>query len=176
MKDRDFSELHDSLVSWLQEHPGAVNVTCSQPEGTSAGAISSWEIKHGQLLPDDLRDFYQLNNGLQLRWDVVAHGREVMPLGCVAVNPLEQLIPVGAHALENERGELRPELPASAAGAKAFDLDAQCETGRVLLLLGLPLAAGGSRRAQVWFQDGSCALCERPLPKPPARSLPARRR
>ena len=100
-----------------------------------------------------------MTDGMHLKWDVVAHGREVMQLGCMAINSLRQLVPAGPEVLRNERDELRPELAhrAAATSVRAFHLDATCEMGRVLLLLGTE-GPNSWKRAQVWFQDGSCAL------------------
>lgn len=150
------AELVDTAHAWLREHPGAQSVQLAPAAGAAPSAIGAWEQRHGVLLPEDLRDFYLLNDGLQLKWNVVAHGREVVPLGCLAVNALERLTPAPERTLRNERDELRAELPGgTASSVRAFELDATCEAGRVLLLLGLDL---GTRRGQVWFQDGSCAL------------------
>ena len=153
---RAFGELSAAAQQWLEEHPGAVKVHLVPMAGAASLAIAEWEARHGAMLPDDLRDFYRTTDGMHLRWSVVGHGREVVPLGCLAVNCLERLVPVSERALRNERDELRPELPGHASSSvRAFELDSTCEAGRVLLLLGVDL---GVRRAQVWFQDGSCAL------------------
>lgn len=84
-----------------------------------------------------------------------------MPLGCVHVNSMQQLQPVGQSALRNERDELRPELAesyGSSASLRAFNLDSSCESGRVLLVLGSGSVSSSRRTSEVWFQDGSCAL------------------
>lgn len=157
-KGEAFLELRDSCASWLAEHPGAVQVHLAETTGCQSASISAWEEREGALLPDDLRDFYLQTDGMVLRWDVVAHGRQVMPLGCMAINSLHHLVPVSQSVLRNERDELRTELPSHAASWHAFNLDASCETGRVLLLLGSDAPSSARRHAQVWFQDGSCAL------------------
>ena len=153
-------EMYTATRSWLHQHPGAVKVHEDGPgsgrEGATHAALSAWESAHQQL-PDDVRAFYLMSDGLSICWDVVAHGREIVPLGSIAINSLLQLNPVEPGVLRDERGALRHELPAPAASASAvgaFDLDLTCETGRVLLVLGLE----GPRRAQVWFQDASCML------------------
>ena len=154
-----FAELRQGALEWLREHPGTVNTILEEKEGCEESDLQAWEAQHGQYLPEDLKEFYLLTDGLKLRWDVVAHGREVMPLGCIAINSLAQLRPAGAAVLRNERDELRPELTerAAAPGVRAFTLDNTCETGRVLLLLGTE-GPNAWKRAQIWFQDGSCAL------------------
>jgi len=143
----------------LQDLPGVVNVRFSDAGPSSPTDLGTWERRHGMLLPDDLREFYMVRNGMACRWDVIAHGREVVPLGCMAVNALDELVPVDSTALLDERDEMRPELPAAGQGGplRAFDLDSTCECGRVLLLLG---CAGAPRRAEVWFQDVSCGLTQ----------------
>ena len=157
-KTTAFSELTTATHEWLAEHPGATSVHLTPSKAALPSALSAWEQANAAALPDDLRDFYLLNDGLLMRWDVVAHGREVVPLGCLNVNSVQQLTPVPDRALRNERDELRHELPSSAAtsNVRAFELDNTCEAGRVLLLIGFEHGSRG--RAQVWFQDGSCAL------------------
>ena len=141
---------------WLLQHPGAQGVELKPSPAASSTQTAEWEVTHGVLMPDDLREFYALHDGLQLRWNVVAHGREVVPLGCIAINSLALLKPVPERSLHNERDELRPELTAGGGSTvRAFELDATCEAGRVLLVFGLDL---GGRKAQVWFQDGSSEL------------------
>ena len=154
-----FAELRRASLEWLREHPGTVQTILDERDSCTADEVREWEARHGQYLPDDVKEFYFLTNGLSIKWDVVAHGREVMPLGHVAINSLQQLLPTDHSVLRNERDELRPELQecAAASGLRAFTLDHTCETGRVLLLLGKE-GPNAFRRAQVWFQDGSCAL------------------
>ena len=103
-----FAELRQGALEWLREHPGTVNTILEEKEGCEESDLQAWEAQHGQYLPEDLKEFYLLTDGLKLRWDVVAHGREVMPLGCIAINSLAQLRPAGAAVLRNERDELRP--------------------------------------------------------------------
>ena len=157
MKDtQQLTEIRAGVLSCLDGLPGVVNVRSSNAGPSSPAAISAWERKHATLLPDDLKDFYLLWDGLALRWDVIAHRREIVPLGCMAINSLAQLEPVDAAVLLDEREESRPELPkAGPGGLRPFNLDATCECGRILLLLGCD---GMPRRAEVWFQDVSCGL------------------
>lgn len=139
----------------LEDHPSVLNVHLAERAGATRSALVGWEASHGPL-PDDLRSFFMLCDGMELKWDVLGHGRDVVPLGRLAVNSLAELLPVDASALRNERDELRPELPAgaSASALRAFDLDASCESGRVVLLF---VGEAASRRVQIWFQDASCA-------------------
>jgi hypothetical protein len=97
MKDtQQLTEIRAGVLSCLDGLPGVVNVRSSNAGPSSPAAISAWERKHATLLPDDLKDFYLLWDGLALRWDVIAHRREIVPLGCMAINSLAQLEPVDA--------------------------------------------------------------------------------
>ena len=158
MKDAQaLLEIRSAVLGCLEGLPGVVNVRSESDVGPSSpGELSAWERQHGTLLPDDLKEFYMLWDGMEVRWDVIAHGREVVPLGCLAINALAQLAPLKASTLLNERDEPRPELPTAAAGGlKPFDLDVTSECGRLILLLG---CAGAPRRAEVWFMDSGCGL------------------
>ena len=92
-KTTAFSELTTATHEWLAEHPGATSVHLTPSKAALPSALSAWEQANAAALPDDLRDFYLLNDGLLMRWDVVAHGREVVPLGCLNVNSVQQLTP-----------------------------------------------------------------------------------
>ena len=158
MKDREeFCQLRHGVEQCLDSNESILNASWSDRCGANPTDLSTWERRNGQLLPEDLREFFLLWDGVTCRWDVVAHGREVTPLGRLCVNTLSQLVAVDSSWLRNERNEPRPDLPAAAtsAGLRAFDLDLECECGRVLLLLGL---AGSPRSCEIWFQDVSCEL------------------
>jgi tubulin polyglutamylase complex subunit 2 len=158
MKEREaYQELRQAVTRYAEANSSIEDFTWVERSGVSASEVSAWERKHGLMIPDDMREFFLLWDGVVCRWDVNAYGREVVRLGSMCINSLSQVAPVDASCLCDERDELRPELPtaATSAGLCVFDLDDMCDNGRVLLLLGV---VGTPRRAEVWFQDVSCGL------------------
>jgi tubulin polyglutamylase complex subunit 2 len=158
MKEREaFLEVQQGLERCLDSNPSIVKPSWSDRCGAGAAELSAWEREHGLLLPDDMRDFYQLWDGLECRYDVVHHARDTIPLGRLAINPLLLLRPADPACLRDGCDVPRPGLPAasSAAGLRPFDLDAECESGRVIAFFG---AVGSPRRVEIWFQDAGGEL------------------
>ena len=157
MKEEPWKRLRVAVVQALEANSSILNVHLSDDAPSSSSDISTWERRHGQLLPDDLREFYQFCGGMTCRWDVIGHGRTAEALGCMRVNSLSQLAPIDPATLLDERDQLQQGLPSAqtSGGLHPFDLDSSCKSGRVILLLG---CLGAPRRAEVWFQDGSCGL------------------
>mmetsp|Transcript_55 Transcript_55/g.121 ORF Transcript_55/g.121 Transcript_55/m.121 type:complete len:129 (+) Transcript_55:152-538(+) len=95
-----------SCISYLESFPECRNVNFSCGEGASHEALL-WEKRHKQKLPQDLKNFYSLFNGVQLGWN--ADLSESVQVGLIRVNRLEGLQPV---AVEGVLGVLQ--LSASA--------------------------------------------------------------
>ena len=132
------------------------NVEFFEREGVAGGNVGTWERTNAPyVLPDDFKAFLQMTDGLLLRWSMFWQ-REILPLGCIQVNPLSQVVrlPLGNGEHEREVEEEETHAPAYATlrgKVVVFDLDSTCADGRVALYYN-----NGPRDPEVWFQDLSC--------------------
>ena len=142
----------------LEALPGVENVELDVFSGCSAQQLRDWESANRPFrLPEDLRAFLEVTNGLSLHWDVRVAGRS-RPFGRINVNnidavrrlPLEGVFaeddPEAVDALFEHRacGAADADAdapdragPAEDAGprvAAAFDLDKMCGCGVVALV------------------------------------------
>ena len=95
---------------------------------------------------------------------------EIIPLGCMQLNPLEQVEEVISDDLSDTDDENSDAIPAAMekkpSRCKAFDIDNTCLDGRVCFLYvnGFALSVyltpnicTGCTSPQIWFQDLSCS-------------------
>ena len=146
----DDCSLHEvrAVLNHLDSLKAVHNVYFTERPPATAADISAWEAEHAPLrLPQDLKDFLLVSNGLELRWNV-QHLTEALPLGCMHLNSISQLLPCADEVTHDEFGRLAAELPA--ATERVVDLDTKCEGGRVCLV------PCGRAEMQVWFQDLAC--------------------
>lgn len=101
------------------------------------GDIATWEQKHGVLLPEDLRTFYQSSDGFLFQW-TYNFGKEKVDTVCaVHVNNLQDLVQVYGYEtsaeacvnMDKERFELRLTL-----NSKIFCLSYVESWGKVVLV------------------------------------------
>uniref|UniRef100_A0A7S1ITA6 Knr4/Smi1-like domain-containing protein n=1 Tax=Eutreptiella gymnastica TaxID=73025 RepID=A0A7S1ITA6_9EUGL len=79
-----------SVVHFLEQHQGVENIRWIQREGVSSTDISKWEARTRQRMPEDLRTFYTVSDGLELRWSIKVANTNV-PLGHMNINALRSL-------------------------------------------------------------------------------------
>ncbi|CAD7939749.1 unnamed protein product [Amoebophrya sp. A120] len=159
-----FDDLSLCAIEYLERHQGVSEIILQGPVPCPGSAIHAWETRHGLRLPDDLKAFLQITNGLYLKWSAAIRSK-VLPYGSMHLNNLEQFRSV-----------------AEESGYAYFDLDLKCVGGKVCLrrkisdpgtttttLTGgttVTTAAAPAEEAQpleegnwsgVWFQDVSGA-------------------
>ncbi|KAL1527702.1 hypothetical protein AB1Y20_009088 [Prymnesium parvum] len=147
-----FEELARSVIDFLDAHPSISRVHFSETKPATQADITLWEENHPPVqLPDDLKSFFYLTDGLELCWDLWQNSSH-LPLGSMHINSLSELQPVPEDVFFNDLGTLDEDLPPAltASGLRAFDLDNTCDSGRVCIFL-------GKGQPQVWFQDNSCS-------------------
>uniref|UniRef100_A0A7S4B6E7 Knr4/Smi1-like domain-containing protein n=1 Tax=Chrysotila carterae TaxID=13221 RepID=A0A7S4B6E7_CHRCT len=145
---------HD-LAQMLEENPKLRDIDISERPPARSADVAHWDYSRtGVKLPEDLKAFLGVSDGLNITWSARL-GRSVLPLGKLCINSLSQLQPLTESALRDADGGLHPDLPQPAPGKRlqAFDLDSSCACGRVCLFFCDPTDV---RKAQVWFEDLSC--------------------
>eukprot|EP00741_Cyanophora_paradoxa_P022187 tig00021435_g21417.t1 len=166
-----FETISLSVISYLEKHPGVKGVEFVERPGAAARDIAKWEQANAPaVLPDDYKSFLQISDGLLLRWSV-DFGGETVPLGCMHLNPIDKVAPIGlepAGDLEapDATASLDFDDPAASLNLctgryrhcsgplRAFDLDSRCVGGRVALFYP---DAFRRRPPQVRFQDAAGA-------------------
>lgn len=146
-----FDDIALRVISYLEAHPVVQDVELRDRGGVSQPQLLAWEAENGHFqLPEDLKSFLTISNGVTVRWNVRINGN-VQEFGCMHLNQLSQIKRLTIGGSKGVDGQCGLGSPSSAAGATAFDLDAECCNGRVALLY-----REAPSKPQVWFQDLSC--------------------
>jgi hypothetical protein len=131
-------EISLSVISFLERHAGIADVECLERPAVSARGLQDWErANYPCVLPEDLKSFLRLRDGLLLKWSVRIDG-VVMPLGRMQVNDLANLKPCPREVYQGKPcagnpGRLGDQEAASECVA-GFELDSSALDGRVALL------------------------------------------
>ena len=171
-------EYTNAVRRHLEAFPGVENVALDVFSGCSAQQLREWEVANRPFkLPEDLRAFLEVTNGLSLHWDVRVAGR-TQPFGRINVNNVDAIIRIPLESVFAdddveevdslfEHGGARgtaaccvaEPLPAGVCVKAAFDLDKMCGCGVVALVYldsVAPHANHGIPPPRVYFQDLSC--------------------
>eukprot|EP01028_Stygiella_incarcerata_P004980 TRINITY_DN2152_c0_g1_i1.p1 TRINITY_DN2152_c0_g1~~TRINITY_DN2152_c0_g1_i1.p1 ORF type:complete len:302 (-),score=65.34 TRINITY_DN2152_c0_g1_i1:792-1697(-) len=161
----------DSFSCLLTErHKGVQGVEFSRNIGATSESVSTWESENQPYsLPDDLKAFLSISNGLTLQW-ALEFRTDTLPVGKMHVNAVEDLVrvPLVTHngddkdEVEQLVRRLRPHtdlestLPSSGMAVQcpiaAFNIDKTCKVGKVVLLYNR-----GPTHPQVWLIDLGCS-------------------
>lgn len=136
------------LIGFLESHKGVTDVELIERQGVSEDQIQQWDREHSPYsLPDDLKAFLQISDGLLLQWKVKLHS-QVHPLGLMNLNRLHEIRPIDSEDFLLRRlGDESQE----AADVRAFDLDRTVKDGRLALVY-----RSSDSSPNVYFQDLSC--------------------
>lgn len=132
----------------VENHKGVTDVELIERQGISEEQILQWDRDHAPYsLPDDLKAFLQISDGLLLQWKVKLHN-QVQPLGLMNLNRLREIKPIECEEFLLRRlGDENIEE----ASVRAFDLDRMVKDGRLALIY-----RNGVSNPNVYFQDLSC--------------------
>jgi tubulin polyglutamylase complex subunit 2 len=166
-----FDEISLNVVSYLENHKEISGLQIAEKGPVTQRMLEQWEKDNYPFrLPDDLKSFLLLSNGLMIRWYMNLKD-ELCPLGCMHLNSIAQIKPismVGARIRTNynvpleesddeDADPLAQSRTAQEFGPWAFDLDASCTSGRVALVYA---EKSPSAAPAVWFQDLACTWHE----------------
>eukprot|EP00756_Hemistasia_phaeocysticola_P016616 Hpha_TRINITY_DN15488_c0_g2::TRINITY_DN15488_c0_g2_i1::g.175575::m.175575/K16605/TPGS2; tubulin polyglutamylase complex subunit 2 len=134
------------VSQFLEKHPAVTDVQFYHRAGATKVALSKWESRnHPHQLPEDLRSFLGISDGLLLRWGIKL-GHEAIPaLGNMHINSLPAMVRAKEESVLGGSGESQ--------GRTAYVLDASPSThGRVLLVY----KDGENSTPSVWFESLDC--------------------
>jgi len=136
---------------WFSEAIGGVsNVAIAKSGPVERSVLSSWEQRHGVLLPADLRRFYLAVDGFNLTWDYQYGGRLLPGVGRMHVNPIADVKRLSAMGTDGSDSTppplaLPPPLPArpspgeaderlNVMPVKAFEIDSCRGAAKICLV------------------------------------------
>ncbi|XP_072429015.1 tubulin polyglutamylase complex subunit 2 isoform X5 [Chiloscyllium punctatum] len=133
----------------LESRPGVTEVRYVEKEPAERHTIISWEQKNCCLLPEDLRNFYQMTDGFLMTWSIKFDGNNTQ-LGTMVINSISTLCRLGTTSvyslpnsptlddLENdtddEGKEEDLEKPQFNSKYRIFELDCCNGNGKVCLV------------------------------------------
>jgi hypothetical protein len=67
-----------SVSSFLEQHRGVSNVQMFDRPSAQPDDLEAWQSRNAPVtLPDDLKNFYAITNGMLLRWKMQYNGKQV---------------------------------------------------------------------------------------------------
>ena len=111
-------ELCFKLPTYLQEQLGVTQIQVDARAGCTAADLDGFERNTGYALPEDLRAFLAVSNGLKCDWAVDVKTRGPADVGALRLHRLDDIVPV---TLDDDE--------ADDAGARARDVPARRRRG-----------------------------------------------
>ncbi|XP_072353336.1 tubulin polyglutamylase complex subunit 2 isoform X2 [Scyliorhinus torazame] len=104
VKTENMKDLVDRLTLGvtriLESRPGVTEVRYVEKEPAERHMIVSWEQKNCCLLPEDLRNFYQMTDGFLMTWSIKFDGNTTQ-LGTMIINSISTLCRLGTSSIYN---------------------------------------------------------------------------
>lgn len=76
-EDSFYENLTIGVVKLLEASPCVKHVKVERRSACDRSALSSWEQRHGCLLPEDLKSFYASIDGFSLTWSLDIAGKKL---------------------------------------------------------------------------------------------------
>ncbi|XP_060810800.1 tubulin polyglutamylase complex subunit 2 [Amyelois transitella] len=152
-EDSFYENITLGVTKILEADPRICNVNVERRSPCDRVAISTWEQRHSAVLPDDLRNFYASSDGFQLTWHYKYSADEILPVGSIHVNPLNELYLSPAlkdlldFSVTRQGSGPRPVLNTK---SKVFELDSCRTIGKVCLIY-----TGGSWSVWLVTREGT---------------------
>ncbi|CAF0926373.1 unnamed protein product, partial [Brachionus calyciflorus] len=93
--DKFDSESRD-VLNYLESRDEICDIKIQEANGVSNSQIGDWENRNLCNLPQDLKNFYLIQNGLSIEWSVKLDDSESMSLGKIQINSIKDLTKVGS--------------------------------------------------------------------------------
>jgi len=84
-----FDNISMHVISFLENHIGVSNVDFTERLAVSEYMITKWQEDNVKL-PEDLRAFLQISDGIQLSWKIKKNDH-IMPFGMMNLNGLNEI-------------------------------------------------------------------------------------
>jgi len=148
-----------SVINYLEQRAEVDRVHLKDRSSCSSDAFIRWEEKNSCELPEDLKKFYAMSDGLEIRWSVKLGTKNVLPtfLGRMFINSINDLTKVTSTGAKQMAVDELNEFAAAdtpkfnSTSWQIFELD-PCEGyGRVCLVF------NPYNDSSIWFLDRS--LC-----------------
>ncbi|XP_049867344.1 tubulin polyglutamylase complex subunit 2 [Pectinophora gossypiella] len=136
-EDSFYENITLGVTKLLESDPRICNVNVERRYPCDRVAITTWEQRHSAVLPEDLRNFYASSDGFQLSWSYKFTADEILSVGSIHVNSLNELYLSPAlkdlldFSLTRQNGGPRPVLNTK---SKVFELDSCRTIGKVCLV------------------------------------------
>ena len=130
-------ELCFRLPTYLQEQLGVTQIQVDARAGCTAADLDGFERNTGYPLPDDLRAFLAVSNGLKCDWAVDVKTRGPADVGALRLHRLDDIVPVTLDDDEADDAGARPRTfrrdddEGLGRVERAFELDRSARIGRV---------------------------------------------
>ncbi|XP_026737777.1 tubulin polyglutamylase complex subunit 2 isoform X1 [Trichoplusia ni] len=152
-EDSFYENITLGVTKLLESDPRICNVSVERRPPCDRVAISTWEQRHSAVLPEDLRNFYASSDGFQLTWHYKYSADEILPVGSIRVNSLNELYLSPAlkdlldFSLTRQQTGPRPVLNTK---SKVFELDTCRTIGKICLIY-----TGGSWSVWLATREGA---------------------
>ena len=142
-----FEQISDSVISFLENHPGVTEVEFNERHGVPESQLVSWEEENSSVtLPEDMRSFLLISDGLLLQWKIRMNA-QTRPLGQMHFNSLRDITQFRLESYKLRRLGDDP-IDTSGEEIRVFDLDKKVLNGRLGLVF-----RGNNSKPQIYFQD-----------------------
>ncbi|XP_063376052.1 tubulin polyglutamylase complex subunit 2 [Cydia fagiglandana] len=136
-EDSFYENITLGVTKILESDPRICNVNVERRIPSDRVALSTWEQRHSAVLPEDLRNFYASCDGFLLTWHYKYSADQVLPVGSIGVNSLNELILSSALKDLLDFSLTRPSTgprPVLNNKSKVFELDSCRTIGKVCLV------------------------------------------
>lgn len=142
-----FEQISDSVISFLENHPGVTEVEFNERHGVAESRMQAWEEENSpHVLPEDMRSFLLISDGLLLQWKIRMN-LQTRPLGQMHFNSLNDISPfrLGSYVLRRLGDD---PIDTTNEEITVFNLDKKVLNGRLGLVY-----RGHIGKPQIYFQD-----------------------
>ncbi|GBP36823.1 Tubulin polyglutamylase complex subunit 2 [Eumeta japonica] len=122
---------------FVEADPRVCNVSVERRMPCDRVVIANWEQRHSACLPEDLRNFYASTDGFQLTWNYKYSADEILPVGTIKVNCLNDLCmsPTLKDILDSSQSShYSGQRPVLNTKSKVFELDSCRNIGKICLI------------------------------------------
>lgn len=157
------------VLESLEQHSEVTDVRMMDQEPAEPLVIDAWEQKYMCKLPAELKNFYQMTNGILIQWSITFKGG-IIQLGRIEVNPLASLKRLAVSTagkgfnepsfldIESEEDEFDEEgrsIPHFDERNRIYELDGCSGNGKVCLVYKELKAGFTISKPEIWFLDRS---------------------